>query len=195
VWIYELGPGILTRFTRAPAAEFGPLWTADGRRLIYDSERPVFDLYWRVADATQPEQALLASEYDKYPSSISPDGRTLAARLNVPGANEIWLIPLDGAGKPRSFLEAPFNLRHPSFSPNGRWLAYSSNESGQEEVVIVPGSGSCPPAGLDRRGNRADVDQAGPGIGLPEWRHHLRGSGGSCHRGDWAPDGRVCRTV
>jgi Tol biopolymer transport system component/predicted Ser/Thr protein kinase len=136
VWIYELGREILTRFTRAPAAEFGPLWTPDGRRLIYDSERPVFDLYWRVADASQPEQRLLASEYDKYPSSISPDGRTLAAWLNVPGANEIWLVPLDGAGKPRSFLEAPFNLRHPSFSPNGRWLAYSSNESGQEEVVI-----------------------------------------------------------
>ena len=136
VWIYELGRGILTRFTRAPAGEFGPLWTPDGRRLIYDSERPVFDLYWRVADATQPEQRLLASEYDKYPSSISPDGRTLAAWLNVPGANEIWLIPLDGAGKPRPFLEAPFNLRHPAFSPSGRWLAYTSNESGEEEVVI-----------------------------------------------------------
>jgi serine/threonine-protein kinase len=147
VWIYELGRGILTRFTRAPAAEFGPLWTPDGGRLIYDSERPVFDLYWRVADATQPEQPLLASEYDKYPSSISPDGRTLAAWFNVPGANQIWLVPLDGVGKPRPFLDAPFNLRHPSFSPDGRWLAYASNESGRDEVVIQ----SYPDPGRARR--------------------------------------------
>jgi eukaryotic-like serine/threonine-protein kinase len=147
VWIYELGLGILARFTRAPAAEFGPLWTGDGRRLIYDSERPVFDLYWRVADATQPEQSLLASEYDKFPSSISPDGRTLAVWVNVPSANEIWLLPLDSAGKPRSFLQAPFNLRHPAFSPNGEWLAYAANESGQDEVVIQ----SYPDPGRVRR--------------------------------------------
>ncbi|MFQ5703660.1 MAG: hypothetical protein ACE5HT_06530 [Gemmatimonadales bacterium] len=103
--------------------------------MIYQSERPVFDLYWRAADASQSEEPLLVDEYDKNPGSISPDGKTLAVSRAVPRGNVIWLVPLD-AGEPTSYLETQFSLVHPSFSPDGGWMAYDSDESGRREVYL-----------------------------------------------------------
>ena len=78
VWVYELARGTLTRLTFREAAEFRPIWTPDGARVIYASEQPQYDLYWRRADGSAPEEPLLSSDYDKRPSSISPDGKVLA---------------------------------------------------------------------------------------------------------------------
>jgi serine/threonine-protein kinase len=136
VWIYEPGRDIFTRLTFGEAGDFNPLWTPDGRRVIYTSERPVFELYWRAADASTPEQQLLASEFDKYAGSISPDGKTLSLSVSGLPSSEIWLLPLDGSGPAKVFLKSGFNLRRPAFSPDGHWLAFDSDESGENEIYI-----------------------------------------------------------
>ena len=159
VWVYELARGVLTRLTLNEAADFSPLWTPDGRRLIYTSERPVFDLYWRPADASVAELPLLTSESDKYPYSISPDGKVLAFGVSAPNSRELWLLPLDGSGKARPFLQNRFSLGHPAISPEGHWLAYDSDESGRREVYVQ----SYPDPALSRR-------QVSTGGGLePRW--------------------------
>ena len=125
VWVYDLAEGTLTRLTFGEANEFAPIWTPDGKRVIYISEQPVFDLYWRVADGSTPEEALLTNAYDKGPNSISPDGKVLAYTENsLDTGIDIWLLPLEGESEPKLFLGTPFNERHATFSPNGRWLAY-----------------------------------------------------------------------
>ncbi|HET9041220.1 MAG TPA: protein kinase [Gemmatimonadales bacterium] len=136
VWVYEPTRDILTRITSGEAAEFGPLWTADGRRLIYSSEQPVFDLYSRAADAGTPETPLLVGSSDKYAGSLSPDGKLLAFWLSAPAGSEIWLLPVDGTGKARPLLQSRYSTLHPAFSPDGRWLAYDSDESGRREVYL-----------------------------------------------------------
>jgi serine/threonine-protein kinase len=136
VWVYESARDILTRITSGDAAAFGALWTRDGRRLIYSSERPVFDLYWRAADAGTAEAPLLVGSSDKYAMSSSSDGTLLAFSLSAPSATETWLLPLDGAGKPRPLLQSRFSIRRPAFSPDGRWLSYESDESGRREVYL-----------------------------------------------------------
>jgi serine/threonine-protein kinase len=136
VWVYEPARDLLTRITSGEAAEFGALWTSDGRRLIYSSERPVFDLFSRAADAGTPEAPVLVGGSDKYAGSLSPDGKLLAFSLSAPAASEIWLLPLDGTGKARPLLQSRFSTRRPAFSPDGRWLAYDSDESGRREVYL-----------------------------------------------------------
>jgi serine/threonine-protein kinase len=147
VWVYEPARDILTRITSGEAAEFGPLWTADGRRLIYSSEQPVFDLYSRAADAGTPETPLLVGSSDKYAGSLSPDGKLLAFWLSAPAGSEIWLLPVDGTGKARPLLQSRYSTLHPAFSPDGRWLAYDSDESGRREVYLQ----SYPDLGRFRR--------------------------------------------
>jgi serine/threonine-protein kinase len=136
VWIYEPARDIFTRLTFGEASDFGPLWTPDGRRVIYTSERPVFDLYWRASDVSTPEEPLLTSEFDKYAGAISPDGKTLAMSVSGLTSAEIWLLPLDGSGAARLYLKTEYGLRRPAFSPDGHWLAFDSDESGQREVYV-----------------------------------------------------------
>jgi eukaryotic-like serine/threonine-protein kinase len=136
VWIYEPARDILTRVTSGDAAEFGALWTSDGRRLIYSSERPFFDLFARAADAGTAETLLLAGRSDKFAGSLSADGKLLAFSASEQPGSQIWLLPLDGTEKPRPLLQTRSDLRHPVLSPSGEWLAYDSDESGRREVYL-----------------------------------------------------------
>ncbi len=138
-WVLDLTRGTRTALTTGGANDFGPLFTPDGNRVIFQSERPVFDLYIRAADASSPATPLMISPFDKYPGSITPDGKLLLFRHSVLPHNELWTIPLDGSGKPASLLRSDAgDLDYPRIAPNGRWLAYTSNESGRTDVYLSP---------------------------------------------------------
>ncbi len=144
LWVYELSRGIPTRLTFEAGVQLGPIWTADGQRLIYSREDVQFDLYRRPADGSGPEELLHSSEYDLYASSVSPDGTVLAFGEDHPETqDDIWMLPLQDGGKPTPFLRTPFRESGSGFSPDGRWLAYESNESGGPEVYVqaFPGPG------------------------------------------------------
>jgi serine/threonine-protein kinase len=137
VWIHDFERELLTRLTFEAARGFSPLWTPDGRRVIYRAERPVFDLYWVDVDGSQQAEPLLVSDTDKDPGSISPDGRTLAYVKGVPEGGQIWLLPLEGeVREPKLYLATDHDLQWPRFAPNGKWIAYTSRESGQPEVYL-----------------------------------------------------------
>src|SRR6185503_15449665 len=134
VWVFQVGRPTGTRLTSEGGRDWGAEWTPDGRELIYVSERPFFDLYRRVADASRPAQALLAGEYDRYTGTVSADGRLLPFVLSVPGGRELWFLHLQGTLAPTRYFANGFNLAHPALSPDGRWMAYDSDESGRVEV-------------------------------------------------------------
>jgi len=136
VWIYEFARGVFSRLTRHPAAAFHPVWTPDGRRVIYMAEAPQFDLFWRAADGSSPAETLLTTPNDKYPSGVTPDGRFLLYNENDP-TPDLWMLSLDGSGERRRLTETPYSEGNAVVAPGGRWLAYDSNESGQSEVYVM----------------------------------------------------------
>ena len=137
VWIQDLARGISTRLTFEATSESHPVWTPDGRRIIYRSDSPAFDLYWKATDGSGPAEPLYISEFDKHPLSVSPDGRTLLYAEAHPETNrDLWLLPLEGERKPEPFLRTPFTETRARFSPDGRWVAYQSDESGRNEVYV-----------------------------------------------------------
>ncbi len=145
LWLYERARGTLTRFTFGEGSEFYPVWTPDGRRLIFASEQPQFDLQWKPIDGSGPEEVLLSTPYDKRPTSVSPDGALLVFSQEHPETrHDIWLLPLKGERKPRPFLQTRFDEGGAAISPDGRWIAYHSDESGQYEIYLqtfpAPGS-------------------------------------------------------
>ncbi len=130
IWIFDVNRGSLSRFTFGPASNFNPVWTPDGSRIIYSSERPVFDLYAKPADSGGDEQLIATTSRDKYAGSVSPDGRVLLGTSSVEDEGENLLaFPLTGGGQPEPFLVTARSERAPVFSPDGRWVAYSSDES------------------------------------------------------------------
>jgi eukaryotic-like serine/threonine-protein kinase len=142
----DVARGLRTRFTFDPTDEQTAVWSPDGTRVIYNARpKGYFDLYVKDASGITNEQPLLTDTRNKTPLSWSPDGKSLLYSTGafVVGNTDIWLLPIDGQGKPSPFLQTPFNETEARFSPDGHWVAYVSNETGSAEVYVTrfPGPG------------------------------------------------------
>ena len=141
VWLFDIARGVQSRFTSDASLELAPLWTPDGTRLLFASNRAgVWDLYERpVAERTPLDRLVLESDSNKYPQSWSPDGATLVySAWNAGTGQDLWTLSMDDARRATPYLQTPFDEREAQVSPDGRWLAYSSNESGRPEVYVRP---------------------------------------------------------
>jgi serine/threonine-protein kinase len=142
IWIYDLARGTTTRLTFDPAVDVEPLWTPDGERVVFASNRSgTYDLYWRRADGTGPEERLTMGTQHEFPGSWAAGGRDLVfmeCRTSNGGPCDLSVLSLEGERTAKVLLQTEFDESLPTVSPDGRWLAYQSNESGSSEIYVRP---------------------------------------------------------
>jgi serine/threonine-protein kinase len=141
IWVYDLERGALDRVTDELGGDWLPIWTPDGQRVVFCSARRAGTsgrLYWKSVSGREPEEQLVESAAWPCPSSWTPDGKLLAYREYSEDGLAIWLLPIDGDRRPRTFLDTRFNESGPTFSPDGRWMAFQSDEAGRWEVYVTP---------------------------------------------------------
>jgi len=139
IWVFEFARKTLTRLTTDPRIDGFPIWTPDGKRMIFESSRTgTFNVYMQAADGPGAVEQLTKSTNQLWPLSLSPDGTRLVIHSGSPFEGDLDLLPLDGKSQPVPLMRTPFNEDHAEVSPDGRWLAYQSNESGQPEVHVRP---------------------------------------------------------
>jgi serine/threonine-protein kinase len=149
IWVYEWQRNRMLRFTLGAGENERPVWTPDGLRIAFASdraERGVSNIYWQRSDVTGEIQRLTESNNPQRPNSWHPNGKFLAfAESNPQTGSDIMILPLEGSevagwkpGKPFAFVNSASNEGRPVFSPDGRWLAYWSDESGRSEVYVRP---------------------------------------------------------
>jgi Tol biopolymer transport system component len=138
IWLMDLARGNPTRLTFEPSAEHNPVWSPDGSRILFTSERDgAANLYQSAASGGGAEELLVKSDFGKLANDWSLDGRfILYTELNPKTSVDLWIFPLAGERKPFPFLQTPFDERQGRFSPDGRWIAYASNESGAWQVYV-----------------------------------------------------------
>jgi serine/threonine-protein kinase len=138
--LWDFGRTTLTRLTLAPGIDGIGVWTPDGRRVIFSSDRTgVRNLFWQAADGTGAVERLTESLDTQYPSAVSPDGRRLIFTEEAPRtADDVMMMELDGTRRVTPLVQSPFNERNGSVSPDGHWLAYEANDSGRVEVYVRP---------------------------------------------------------
>jgi serine/threonine-protein kinase len=135
VWVADLATGAQTRLTHGPGVDRHVVWSPDGRRVIYQGERGAFAVYSRAADAADTAVLLSSGRYDRYPWSVSPDGRWILG-MEDSVVERLILMPLAHPGPIRVLRQSEFDHESPMLSPDGRWLAFASRESGSWQVHV-----------------------------------------------------------
>jgi serine/threonine protein kinase/Tol biopolymer transport system component len=140
IWIWNIARQTLTRVTDNPDRDGFPIWTTDGRRIIFGSAHNVStNLFWRAAESGDSPVRLTDSAKIQFPYSVSPDGARLLFREDDTSSGlDIDILDLENSSVTVPFIRTPFNEVNAEFSPDGRWVAYQSNESGQEEIYVRP---------------------------------------------------------
>jgi serine/threonine-protein kinase len=186
LWLLDISRGSPTRFTSSDAGasrvNTGPLWTPDGRNVVYTSillggsasePEPRGHIFWKPADFSREAVQLTSDEAPRRMSvgSITPDGSALVLWATTPDTGlDLWTLRLGGvdpyaAGprKPEPFLQTRFVETFPRFSPDGKWIAYVSDESGTREVYVQPFPG---------HGGKVQISIGGGG--KPSWHPNGR---------------------
>jgi len=143
IWIYDLNRGLRTRLTFDPGREGAAVWSRDGSRIVFGSDRAASQrLYLKASNGVGAEEPIAGSESVERAYSWSDDGRYLLYQARTgsgaQGTLQLWALPFFGDRKPFPVLQTPFSTTRARFSPDGRWIAYTSGESGQQEVYVAP---------------------------------------------------------
>ncbi|HSO73548.1 MAG TPA: protein kinase, partial [Blastocatellia bacterium] len=138
IWLLDLERGTESRFTVNTATDLAPVWSPDGSRIVWNSNREgLANLYQKAATGSGQDELLLKADNWKTAEDWSGDGQFILYTENNPKTKgDLWILPLEGERKPFPYAQTPFNEEHGRFSPDSRWIAYTSDESGSYEVYI-----------------------------------------------------------
>lgn len=142
IWLYDLNRGTTSRITFDPRGDGTPLWSPDGSRIVFGSNRDapagMINLYEKAASGAGDEQVLLVSPSAKYPTSWSHDGQLILFENWLPQSKgAIWTLSMSGSHETKPLLQSnSFNQVAGKFSPDGHFIAYVSDESGRIEVYV-----------------------------------------------------------
>lgn len=129
-------PGPKRRITDEPATDASPVWSPDGRRLVFRSNRElVHDLYLTPA-LSGPQQLFFRSADAKYPTSWSGAAELIAFHADHDISKWDVHVVSTRTGGAAPILDSKFDEVQGQFSPDGRWLAYTSNETREFEVYV-----------------------------------------------------------
>jgi serine/threonine protein kinase/WD40 repeat protein len=138
IWIWDFRRPGLTRFTSGRSSERSPIWTPDGRHLVFSSDRDgPRNLFSQLSDGTGPLVRLTDTPNLKDPFSVSPDGKRLVFGEQMQRF-DLLTLSLTGEPRPEVLIQTSFGDRDAEISPDGRWLAYASDESGRFEIYVRP---------------------------------------------------------
>jgi eukaryotic-like serine/threonine-protein kinase len=133
-------------------------WTADGRSIVFSSDRRRNTVLWRVrASGGEPERIPGVAENAADPI-FSREGRMAYAQF-FQDAN-IWRIDTEGKQPPAKVISSTQYDSSPQYSPDGGRVAFRSNRSGSNEIWVSDSNGRIP-VQLTKYG--------GPLTGTPRW--------------------------
>ena len=137
LWIQDLARSTFTRLTsEATVGNTFGAWSPDGRRVVFRALTGVYEI---DTDGGGQSRAIPNTSVADIPTSISPDGRTLAfIRQSAEAGGDVYTLALGTESQPAPLVKTSGYDGGGQFSPDGRWVAYVSNESGAFEVSVRP---------------------------------------------------------
>ncbi|MEQ9105539.1 MAG: amidohydrolase family protein [Rhodothermales bacterium] len=141
LYTMPIGGGRATPLTSGPAWDVQPVFSPDGSRIAFTSDRAGGDNIWTVArDGSDPKQITKESFRLLNGPAWTPDGQYLLARKHFTsgrslGAGEVWMYHASGTASGGLQLTERKNDQQDqgneiAVSPDGRYVYYSEDMSG-----------------------------------------------------------------
>jgi len=142
IWVFDLKRATASRLNFNPADDHSPVWSADGTRVFFTSDRNgQRNFYQKAANGLGESEMVFQTPDFKNTIALSSDGRYLL--FNTFSASQpqggLWILPQFGSRQPAPFVGGGGEgkeARAGEFSPDGRYLAYVSIETGRYEVYV-----------------------------------------------------------
>jgi Tol biopolymer transport system component len=150
IWVYDIARDVMTRVTTDPTTDLAPVWTPDGRGLVFGSARGsatgVMNLYWQRADGTGAARRLTESTNAQIPDGIDTAGRRVILHQGDPATSRQSILAValepDGegpkGGATTELVGGPFLKANPRISPDGKWILYVASDTGAFELYVQP---------------------------------------------------------
>ncbi len=137
IWILTLDRLNLTRLTDGPTEDLLPLWSRDGHRVFFASDRTGnFDVYSQAADGASEPRVEFAGPGLQMTQSMTPDGNQLLVSEDF---TDTSVLDLRAPGRLAPLLNLAAVQVLATVSPDGHWIAYESDEAGaQFEIFVRP---------------------------------------------------------
>jgi Tol biopolymer transport system component len=139
IWLFDLTHRQPRQLTFAAGTDRRPMWSPDGRSLLFVSRRQGASGLYQKSVGGEPEELVLRSQTDGreyWPTDWSSKGIVYESggdRFDV----DLWILPIDGDRKPYPVVREPGVQGDAKVSPNRRWLAYTDGDTrGRPEVFV-----------------------------------------------------------
>jgi TolB protein len=126
------------RLTHDPASDGLPRWAADGRSVVFASNRSGNWQLWRVPAGGGPPVRLQTNDHTEWQADESPDGRFLAFLSNRDGRECLWILD-QSTGEMQNLVRHGRRtiMGNPDWSPDGRRIVFSSNWKIGHQIYVV----------------------------------------------------------
>jgi Tol biopolymer transport system component/predicted Ser/Thr protein kinase len=144
LWLLEVERGVSSRFTSNSGNNNFPVWSPDGRTIMY-TRFGSGNLFRKDSSGAGSEQRVTQSPNIQDATDWSRDGRFILYFETDPHTlRDLWILDVTPDGRlaanaePKPYLRTPFNEGWGRFSPEAppRWVAYQSDETGRYEIYV-----------------------------------------------------------
>jgi Tol biopolymer transport system component len=127
--------------TRGGAADRQPVFSPDGRRVLFSSNRSGNLDLWEMDLESGALARVTDDAAQDWDPAYTPDGRGILWSTNRSGVFEVWMAAADGSGA-RQLSRDSTDAENPTMTPDGEWIVYVSARPRQPGVWKMRADGT-----------------------------------------------------
>lgn len=148
IYVMNANGSNITRLTNHPDWDSDPVWSPDGTRIAFRSDREGdYHIYVMNANGSGVTKLTNHPVGDATSPAWSPNGARIAYHYNPSvswgdPASEIYVMNADGSGSV-NVTNSPGLDDDPGWSPNGGYIVFASSRQGDRDIYVMRADGTA----------------------------------------------------